>query len=106
MPSLDPVTTARRPSSRNEGSVPATISFGIRHPSPGAPRGFVERVEIVHQALVERVGGIDVDAVGGDDVVVLKADAANLWISRIGLEVERHSLLQHDGGVLRCGTEV
>ena len=53
----------------------------------------VERMAVVHQALVERILRVDVDAVLGDDVVVLQADATVAGLALIGLEVEHHALL-------------
>src|ERR1700692_3971254 len=71
-----------------------------------ASRGCVQRMQFVYEALVERISGVDFDAVFCDDVIVFEANAANAWLSRIGLKVEHHSFLKHDRGIFRCRAEV
>jgi hypothetical protein len=57
-------------------------------------------MQIVHEPFVERIRCVYVDAIGGDDVIVLKANPANAGLSRVRLEIERHPFLQHHGRIL------
>src|ERR1700686_5243862 len=98
--------TANRPSRRKEGSSSPTGSGAIWDALPRPPRCGIERMEIVHQPLIERIRRIDIDAVSGHDGVILKPNAANPGLARVGLQIERHSLLERDRRVLRRRTKV
>src|SRR5579864_5229288 len=58
-----------------------------------ASRRGVQGMQIVHEPFVEGIRRVDVDAIGGDDVVVLEANAADAGLPRVGLEIERHPFL-------------
>src|SRR5262245_28436085 len=78
------------------------------HDRLGATRAagrHVERVGVDDQPLVERVRRVDLDPVGGHDVVVLEPYAADVRRAVVGLEVEDHALLQGHRRVLGRRTE-
>src|SRR5580704_732515 len=98
--------TARRPSSRNEGSLPSTGSSAIGYASPRASGCRVEGMEVDDEPLVKRIGRVDVHAGGGYDVVVFEPNAADTGLARVRLEIEHHSFFEHYGRVLRSRTEI
>src|ERR1039458_8189261 len=104
MPSLAPVMTANRPSRRKEGnsSLTGSSTIGIALPCPASCS--VKRMEIVHESFVERIRCVDIDPIGGDNVVVLQPDAADAGLARVWLKIERHSFLEYDGRILRRRT--
>src|ERR1039458_6119051 len=105
MPSLAPVMTANRPSSRKEGSSSITGSNAIAIALPCPPSCSVKRMEIVHESFVERIRRVDIDAIGCDNVVVLQPNAADAGLARVGLKIERHPFLEYDGRILGRRTE-
>src|SRR5258708_39431694 len=66
----------------------------------------IKRMKFVNQPFVERICRVDVDAISGNDMIVLKTDAADARLARIGLQIEGHPFFQHDRSVFRSGTEV
>jgi hypothetical protein len=57
-------------------------------------------MKIVYQALIERIRRVNVDAIGGHDVIVLKPDASNARLSGVRFEIKCHPFLEHYRRVL------
>jgi hypothetical protein len=57
-------------------------------------------MKVVYQALIERIRRVNVYAVGGNNVIVLQADAPNSRFSRIRLEIKSHPFLEDHRGIL------
>src|SRR5216683_3287928 len=98
--------TASRPSRRKEGSSSPPGSREIGNALPRASSSGVQGMQIVDEPFVERIRSVNVDAIGGDDVIVLEANAADAGLSRVRLEIECHPFLKHYGRIFRCGAEV
>src|SRR5467141_3550108 len=93
---------------QNDFGSRARVGESERAPNPLAGSGDDSQagVEIVHQPLVERIGRVDINAIGSDDMIVLETDAADAGLPRVWLEIERHSFLEYDRRILRRRTKV
>src|ERR1700693_3996794 len=106
MPWLAPGITARRPSSRKEGRSGFTCWRTMRRGLPRSAGCRIKGMKIVYEALVERIRRINVDAVGSDDMIVLKPDASYAWLSGVRFQIKSHSLLEHHRRFFRGRAEV